>query len=90
MSECSGDFYQSHGYFINSAYRGVQLICKLQRLMLSPIIFCASRKREPSLGPVAYCFFDVDVVHLSVSDICRVLWCSTLFDGVSVYLITDD
>ena len=36
MSECSGDFYQSHGYFINSAYRGVQLICKLQRLMLSP------------------------------------------------------
>ena len=37
MSECSGDFYQSHGYFINSAYRGVQLICKLQRLMLSPI-----------------------------------------------------
>ena len=38
MSECSGDFYQSHGYFINSAYRGVQLICKLQRLMLSPKI----------------------------------------------------
>ena len=42
MSECSGDFYQSHGYFINSAYRGVQLICKLQRLMLSPIFLILS------------------------------------------------
>lgn len=43
MSECSGDFYQSHGYFINSAYRGVQLICKLQRLMLSPKRMSASK-----------------------------------------------